>query len=305
MKLYDGSITASPVHALRSYYLLFSFYIIICLSFPFTSYAIQAPNGWNVLNSGNDQNEFLGINEEKNTFKAQVGKDSLLGLQKSFSGDVRIISKVTDAPVTKGTSWGVFLSTKGGANFKLLRVNTDKGVIIRFTISSNKTIHGKKVIQWNKGDAILILERKGDLFSGIVRSLNKSISTKVGTMEWPDLASQGSGGIIAIYKGSLSDGPQKETFLFSDLTLGPPGNQAQTNETIQSTPPTAHSLQNRQDQVQTTPPRVSIQDLYNRYDDRERSRSQQIQEGGYGSDSQRMNLETLMEDLGNMETHSQ
>lgn len=304
MKLYNGSITAGPVISLNSYYWLFSLYIIICL-LPINAHAIQAPKGWNVLNSGNDQNKFLDINDEDNNFTAQVGKNSLLGLQKTFSGDVRIISRVTDTPLTKGTSWGVFLSTQGGANFKLLRISSDKGVIIRFTISSNKTVHGKKEIQWDKGDVILILERKGDHFSGIARSPDKSISTKVGTMEWPDLAAQGSGGIITIYKGSIKDGPQKEAFLFSDLFLGPPENQEQANTTIQSSPPSARDLKNSPNQFQTTQPRVSIQDLYNRYDEREQSRSQQVQEGGYGSTNQRMNLEILMEELGNMETHSQ
>ena len=305
MKKDDESITASPLITYNSYYLLFSLSIIICLSLPITAFAIQAPKGWNVLNSGNDQNTFLDLNEAGNSFTAQVGKDSLLGLQKSFSGDVRIISKVTDTPLTKGTSWGVFLTTKGGANFKLLRLNTDKGVIIRFTISSNKTVHGKKEIQWNKGDAILVLERKGDLFSGIARSPDKSISTKVGTMEWPDLSAQGSGGIITIYKGGLKDGPQKETFLFSNLILGPPEIQEQNNAMIQSSPPTDQNFKNPPNQSQTTQPRVSIQDLYNRYDEREQHRSQQVQGGGYDSGTQRMNLETLMEDLGSMETHSQ
>jgi len=305
MKLYDGSITSGTVIALNSCHLLFCLSILICLLSPFNGYAVQAPKGWNILNSGNDQNKFLEINEEQNYFTAQVGKDSLLGLQKSFSGDVQIVSKVTDTPRTKGTSWGVFLSTQGGANFKILRISTDKGVVIRFTISSNKTVHGKKEIQWNKGDAILILERKGDHFSGIARSLDGSINTKVGTMEWPDLSARGSGGIITIYKDSIKNGPPKETFVFSDLTLGPPVEKEQANAMIQSSPPATRKLQNNTNQHQTTQPRVSIQDLYNRYDEREQGRSQQVQGGGYGSTDERMNLETLMEELGNMETHPQ
>ena len=205
----------------KSSFVLLLVVVFIALSCVLSFSGVKGPAGWSVLNQGNPKSRFIWANEKKSRFVAEVWRGGVLGLEKSFSGNVSIVAQVEGAPDAAGTSWGVFMLTEDGARFTLARVKTSSGVMVRFSVSGGDKDYGQKEIAWGHGDVSLILSRRGDVFSGHAKTTDGKTTTEIGSLQWPGLAAKGVAGVLSIYQDGKRNISEKQTFLFTDLRVVP------------------------------------------------------------------------------------
>lgn len=178
------------------------------------------PTGITVVNEGNFKSKFTWINsKDEKRFWAEVFRNGNLALNKPFSGDNATVSAQVKSPsVSTDSSCGVYMQMEGGAMLKLERIETSKGVMARFSASSEgKDMGSKEVIIPNK-DISLKLLREKDAFKGEV-SVDGTMM-EVGSLKWPNLSINQWIGVITSYKSTNQNAPASMIYEFNNFYAG-------------------------------------------------------------------------------------
>ncbi len=187
----------------------------------------QVPSSWFVVHVGNFNTRILWDSpKDVSRFKAQIYKHSDTVAKSYVQGKNVAIHARLRSPQNVDTSYGgIYLQAQSGELLRLTRLQTPKGVAVKFSLSHQDKDLGSKEILLPSQEVAMKLERAGDAFRGEVVAEGKMMT--VGSLKWPNVSEEQEGGAIVGYRDSTQNGPQSLTYEFSSFSVSSPSSAVQ------------------------------------------------------------------------------